>query len=176
MSLLSEHHDLTVALQEAVHGRESDVKVERLQDLVLLVQNLLLCVRVVRNVHKVLDFRHVDFFIFASNEHRSHTQQLVLATRYLLPLAVPVNQVDSDEECLWVQRVLQVDLDEPRDQDSSHPVGQIRLVRAASAAFTGLEPVLRLVQVIGAGRCHVGHVLRVTYLLQVALSEVIGQS
>ena len=123
MRLFPVHHNLTVSLQQAVDCRESHIEVKRFENLVLLVQYLLLRVRIVSDVHKVLNFRHVDFFIFAGNKHGSHAQKLVLATRHFFLLAVPVNQIDSDEECLGVQRILQVYLDEPRDQDSSHSVG-----------------------------------------------------
>lgn len=67
MRVFPVHHYLTVSLQEAVDCRESDIEVERFENLIFLVQYLLLRVCVVSDVHKVLNFWHVDFFIFAGN-------------------------------------------------------------------------------------------------------------
>ena len=102
-----------VAFQETIYGRERDFIVELLEDLELLSQDLLLRVSVVCDVYEILNFRHVDFFILGRDEHGGDAKELILAAWDFLRRTVSVNQVHSDEECLRLELILQVNFNEP---------------------------------------------------------------
>ena len=140
-------------LQETVDGWERDFIRQLLQDLEFLFQYLFLGVGVVCDVDEIVHLRHVDLFILASDEHGADAEQLVLAPRDALLLAVAIDQVYCDVERLGLELILQVHLNEPRHENSSHSIRQIRLVLTSAGRF-GQKNGLSAHHVIRTVVCH----------------------
>ena len=102
------------------------------------MQNLLPGVGLVRNVHKVSQLRGIDFFILASNQHRSDTDQLQLRTLDITPLKEAINQVNGKEQRLWHALELVVDLDEPVNKNRTHLLIYISLFRCHEPVLGGM--------------------------------------
>ena len=76
----------------------------------------------------VLDERGPDLFVLAGYQHSAYAYELkVLLGNYNL-FKVPVNQVDSHEQALHLQFELEVDLDDPVNEDAPHPFRDVRLL------------------------------------------------
>jgi hypothetical protein len=58
---------------------------------------LLSCVGVVCDVGKVIDFRWMNFFVFAGDKHGSHTEKLVFLPFDLDLFSVSIDQVNGDK-------------------------------------------------------------------------------
>lgn len=101
------------ALEEAEGGGRADVEVQLGEQLVLLLEDLLLVVGLVRDVHEVPHFWRVNLLVLGGDQHRSHAHQLQLSAVDHLLLKVPVDEVDGEEERLWQQLELMVHLNEP---------------------------------------------------------------
>ena len=162
---------VVVALKEAVDGRESDIILELLEDLEFLLQDLFLRVGVVCYIDEILDFWHVDFFVLASDQHGCHSDQLKLASRDMALLSVAVHQVDGDEQRLRLQLVLQVNFDQPRDEDCPHSIRQIGLVRILSTLCVRLQKHFRALHMRCAVPGDFSNVLWVVQHLDVALGH-----
>ena len=151
--LLTRPSHATESLQETVDGWERDFIRQLLQDLEFLFQYLFFRVGVVRDVDEIVHLWHVDLFILASDEHGADAQQLVLAPRDALLLAISINQVYCDVKRLGLKLILQVHLNEPRHENSPHSIRQIRLV-LTSAGRSGLKGGLGAHHVIRAIMSH----------------------
>ena len=62
--------------------RTAEVEVERLQQLALHPADVLLRVRVVRDVDEVADLRREHLLVLGGDEHRRHAEQLQLRLRH----------------------------------------------------------------------------------------------
>jgi len=83
--------------------RSAHLKVQRLQNPEFHLADFLGSVRVVGDVHKVVDFRGVHLFHLASREHGGDPKELepVPFDGQPLRLQVPVNQEDGHVQGFW---------------------------------------------------------------------------
>lgn len=111
---------LDESLQEPEAGGVVDLKVQGVQHLHLLVKNLLFAVSVVRDVNEVFHNGSVDFFVFASYQHRCHSDQLQVLSGDFFFFEISVDQVDGQVQCLRDQLELVVHVHQPVHQDRAH--------------------------------------------------------
>ena len=109
---------------QAVEGeRSAQVEVEDGQDPDLHPQDVSLGVGPVGDVDEILHLRSVDLFVLSSDQHGGHTDELELAAADLLDVMLEISVQDGHGgvESLLQQVELEVDTDEPVDEDSPHP-------------------------------------------------------
>lgn len=88
---------LHISFVETIGTARLNVKVESLEHLSLHCKNFIFLVSIVSYIYKVFDYRWVDFFILASNEHSCNSDKLELLSVDLLYFKVSINQVDCQE-------------------------------------------------------------------------------
>jgi hypothetical protein len=81
----------------------------------------------VANVHQVTELRRVDLLVLGRDQETGNTDQLQLGTRDLLELEVAINEVDRQVQSLRHELELQVDLNQPVDEDRTHTLVDVRL-------------------------------------------------
>ena len=86
--------------QERDRGGIRKVPVDRLEDILLSILDVLLGTRVLAEVHKVLDGRRANLFVLGCDEQGGDTHQLQLGDDDGPSGEEAVNQVDSDKEGL----------------------------------------------------------------------------
>ena len=111
---------LHVALEEQVGTGEGDVEVQLLEHLTLHLQDLLLGVRLISDVHKISQVWWVDLFILTGREKGGNAHQLELLSGNLGPLQVTIDQINRQEEGLIDKLKLEMDVDEPVDENGAH--------------------------------------------------------
>jgi len=85
--------------------------VKGLKDRLLHLQNFLLAVCAVANVHKVPQFGGVNLLVLGSNEEASHADKLELGTRHLISIKVTIDEVNGKVKGLRNKLELKVNLD-----------------------------------------------------------------
>lgn len=109
-------------------GRGScDLEVKLPENIVFHLEDVFLRVSIVRDVDKVLDGRRVDVFVFGSDEHRCDANQLEVLALDLLRRKVPIDDIASHEQRVWIQLEFVVHFDEPVDENSSHLLVDVSL-------------------------------------------------
>mmetsp|Transcript_31396 Transcript_31396/g.74897 ORF Transcript_31396/g.74897 Transcript_31396/m.74897 type:complete len:221 (+) Transcript_31396:417-1079(+) len=111
----------------------------------LHVQDILLAVGVVRDVHKVLDLGRVDLLELGGNEHGGHTAELELPPGHLPMRQVPVSEVHRHEQRLRPQAVLPRNLHKPINKNPPHL--RVDLTLLCHIVWPGLEERLHRLHV-----------------------------
>lgn len=124
------------APQKVDGQRAAHVELERFEDVPLHVEDLLLVVRVVGDVHKVTDLRRIQLLVFRCHEQCGHADQLqILARRRFHHLQIAIDDGDGHEERLLHERELHVHLVQPVDQNAAHLVRHLALVVQIVAVY-----------------------------------------
>jgi len=112
--------ELGVSLEEQVGTGEGDVEVQLLEHLSLHLENLLLGVSFVSHVDEISQIRWVDLLILAGGEKRGDSNQLKLLSADLSFLKIAVNEVHCQEQGLVDKLELEMDVDQPVDENRAH--------------------------------------------------------
>ncbi len=120
--------DLTHSVEEPEGTGLRDIEVQSHEHGLLHLQDLLLRISVVGNIHQVLHNRGVNFLILCGDHEGRYTNQLKFSPVDLLDCHESVDEVDCDEEGLGKKLELLVDVDEPVDQNCSHAFSHISLL------------------------------------------------
>ena len=130
-----ELHDLLVGVgrleipdEEGVSTGDGDLVLQGLEDLLFHVDDLVTGVGTVADVDQIAQFRGVDLLVLGGDEEARHADELELGPFHLLPLEVAVDEVDRQVERLRHELELEMDLDQPIDEDGAHPLVDVGLV------------------------------------------------
>eukprot|EP00037_Helgoeca_nana_P001387 m.26605 g.26605 ORF g.26605 m.26605 type:complete len:377 (+) comp11810_c0_seq1:154-1284(+) len=118
--LLVSRRCLGVPSKEVQREGAAQVVVERLEKETLHRDDLLLCVRVVGDPHKVADLRWVHLLVLGRHEHRGDAGELELGAGDVLQGEESVNEVERHVQRFLLQLETDVHFDQPVDQDPSH--------------------------------------------------------
>ena len=111
---------LEVPNEEGVGGRDVDPVVELAEHLGLHLEYLLACVRPVADVDQVAELGGEDLLELGRDGQGRDAHELELGPGNLADVEVPVDDVHGQVERLGDQLELEVDLDEPVDEDRPH--------------------------------------------------------
>lgn len=109
-----------ISLQEPESRCNLNVEIQNLEHLPFHIQYLFLCVCVVSYVHKVSHNRWIYLLILTCNQHRSNTNKLKFLSIDLLFFKVPVDQINSQVETFGDKLKLEMNFDQPINQNRSH--------------------------------------------------------
>ena len=130
-----ELHDLLVGVgrleipdEEGVSAGDGDLVLQGLEDLLLHVDDLVAGVGTVADVDQIAKFRGVDLLVLGGDEEARHADELELGPFHLLPLEVAIDEVHREVERLRHELELEMDLDQPIDEDGAHPLVDVGLV------------------------------------------------
>ena len=121
--------DLGEALEEDERIRRGQLEVELGEHEAFHLKDLLARVRLVGDVHEITALGSVDLLVLGRDEHRGHTDELQLVARNRLLLEESVDQVGGEVEGLRHELEFEVDLNEPVDQNRTHLLVNVRLLR-----------------------------------------------
>ena len=135
--------------EEVERQRTAQVEVEDGQNPDLHLQDVSLGVGPVGDVDEVLHLGSVDFFVLSSDQHRGHTHELELAATDLLDVMLEISVQDGHGgvESLLQQVELEVDTDQPVDEDSPHLGQNLGLISQVVCLH-----ILDILHVPGGGR------------------------
>ena len=120
VGLLVVVEELGVSLEEQVGTGEGDVEPELLEHLAFHLQDLLLGVGFVGHIDEISEIRWVDLLVLARGEKRGNADQLELLPADLGFFEIAIDEVNGQEEGLVDELELQVDVDEPVDENGAH--------------------------------------------------------
>mmetsp|Transcript_74653 Transcript_74653/g.218707 ORF Transcript_74653/g.218707 Transcript_74653/m.218707 type:complete len:264 (-) Transcript_74653:573-1364(-) len=120
-------HDL-VPLEEVHRCRQADLEVERREHRDLHLDDLVLAVRLVRDVDEVVDLRRILLLKLGSDEEGGDADKLKVPPRGGSLLQVAVDDADAQEEGQGAQLVLLVDVNKPVNEDGAHLRVDVRLL------------------------------------------------
>lgn len=69
----------------------------------------------------------VGFLVFCCNPQGSNAHKLKLIAVNHIVTEISVDDVDGDEKGLWMELVLEVDINEPIEEDNSHVFSNVGL-------------------------------------------------
>lgn len=137
--------DLGESLGEAVGGRDGEVELKGVEHDALHSQDLLSGVSLVGDVNKVTHLRGVDLLVLGGDEHGGTADQLELGAGDSATLEESIDDVDGQVKRLFAELELEVDLDQPVDENLSHfgvDIGLLaHVVGGRSAAALGAAKV-----------------------------------
>ena len=119
---------LEVSDEEGVSAGDGDLVLQSLENLLLHVDDLVAGVGTVADVDQIAQFRGVDLLVLGGDEKARHADELELGSFHLLSLEVSVDEVDREVERLRHELELEMDLNEPIDEDGAHPLVDVGLV------------------------------------------------
>ena len=119
---------LEVSDEEGVSAGDGDLVLQSLENLLLHVDDLVAGVGTVADVDQIAQFRGVDLLVLGGDEKARHADELELGSFYLLPLEVSVDEVDREVKRLRHELELEMDLNEPINEDGAHPLVDVGLV------------------------------------------------
>ena len=109
-------------------GGDGNIVVQSLEYHLLHLEDLISRIGTIADVDQIAQFRRIDLLILGGNEKASDTDKLQLGTLDLLDRQVPVDQIDTEVECLRHQLELEVNLNQPVHEDGTHPFVDVGLV------------------------------------------------
>ena len=120
VGLVVDLHKLSEPLQEQVRRGDSDVEVELFEHLTFHLKNLFFGISFVSDIDKVSQIWRIDFFILAGSEKCSDSDKLEFLSGDLSFFKISVNEIDSQEKRFVDQFELEMDINQPVDEDGSH--------------------------------------------------------
>lgn len=97
-----------------------DVEIESKQYFLLHLKDLFGCACVISDENKVLKQRWIYFFVLGADKHGGYAYQLDIPLVHLILSEKPINCIYSQEEGLWQQLEIIVNLDDPIDQGTPY--------------------------------------------------------
>ena len=128
---------LQVPHEEAMGAGDGDLVVKSLEDPLLRLQDLVSGVGPIADVDKIPELGRVDLLVLGGDQKAGNTDELELGTLDLLDRKVPVDEVDGEVQRLRHQLELEVNLDQPIDEDGTHALVDVGLVLHVGGAGQG---------------------------------------
>mmetsp|Transcript_103548 Transcript_103548/g.278194 ORF Transcript_103548/g.278194 Transcript_103548/m.278194 type:complete len:269 (+) Transcript_103548:76-882(+) len=113
--------ELLKVAEEVVASRPHDLKAQCGQEGALNPHDLGLAVGIVGDVDEVIHLGWVHLFELGCNEQSDNADELQFASRHGFPRKVAVDEARRQEKGLGVHLVVCVHLDQPIDEDTTHP-------------------------------------------------------